>query len=291
LDTSAEKRCQTCKLVKPLSDFNKQRTMPDGHRPQCRACQSAVSKKLYAANPEKIHHRARASIALRAALPQPTEKPCIDCHAVLPLDGFMKNSNYADGHLNRCKACCTSLRPHHPRTPLTREEKLKRKRERNKQRRAENPEKVRAEDNARYHRNPMGKLKSSMKWFLKNRPKVLKRFNQRRILFPEKVRREKRLYAIAHPEVGRRGTARYRAHFNNVLFIEDVDIEVLGERDHWKCHICHKRVQRSDASVDHFFPVSRPGSIHGYQYVALAHKVCNSKMGAGRFPAQLRLLP
>lgn len=48
------------------------------------------------------------------------------------------------------------------------------------------------------------------------------------------------------------------------------------------------KVDVGDATMDHLVPLSKGGD-HSWENVALAHRSCNSKRGAGRLPAQLRL--
>lgn len=66
-------------------------------------------------------------------------------------------------------------------------------------------------------------------------------------------------------------------------------LDWLGQRDNWKCHICGGKVSRKDASQDHLIPVSHGGPTTE-ENIALAHRACNSRRGAGRIPAQLRLM-
>ncbi len=68
-----------------------------------------------------------------------------------------------------------------------------------------------------------------------------------------------------------------------------IDLVVLGVRDGWRCHICKKKVKRKVATADHLVPVSYGGPTT-MENVALAHWSCNSRRGAGRIPAQLRLI-
>jgi len=67
-----------------------------------------------------------------------------------------------------------------------------------------------------------------------------------------------------------------------------VNLDVLGARDNWKCHICGRKVKRKNASADHIIPVSRGGRT-SMENLALAHLSCNARRGAGRIPAQMRL--
>ncbi len=68
-----------------------------------------------------------------------------------------------------------------------------------------------------------------------------------------------------------------------------ISIQVIGDRDGWKCHICRKHVHRKDAARDHLIPISHGGDSHPAN-LAIAHRWCNSKRYDGRMPAQLRLV-
>lgn len=69
----------------------------------------------------------------------------------------------------------------------------------------------------------------------------------------------------------------------------------LGDRDGWRCHICDgivKQVagaakQPHGATIDHLVPVADDGR-HTWDNVALAHRSCNVRRGAGG-AVQLRL--
>ncbi|KKL11515.1 hypothetical protein LCGC14_2545040 [marine sediment metagenome] len=69
---------------------------------------------------------------------------------------------------------------------------------------------------------------------------------------------------------------------------EPVNKEEIMRRDNYICHICKKRVSRAKMSLDHLIPILHGGP-HTSWNVAVAHRSCNSKRGAGRIPAQLRL--
>ena len=79
------KRCSSCKVVKPLSEFHKNRTSRDGVQSYCRECNIAEAKRYHAENLE--HCRAR--IARRARVRRDELQgllyeflachPCTDC--------------------------------------------------------------------------------------------------------------------------------------------------------------------------------------------------------------------
>lgn len=80
-----------------------------------------------------------------------------------------------------------------------------------------------------------------------------------------------------------------RAKTKGAAVLETIALGLVAERDGWRCHICKKKVEVGDASVDHLVPLSKGGD-HSWENVSLAHKRCNSRRGPGRLPAQLRLL-
>ena len=49
------KECRTCHITKPLDGFNKNCRSKDGHRSQCRECNSIGNKKYRTANRERIN--------------------------------------------------------------------------------------------------------------------------------------------------------------------------------------------------------------------------------------------
>lgn len=86
--------------------------------------------------------------------------------------------------------------------------------------------------------------------------------------------------------------ARHRSHCRRVLIKaqahDRIELTALAARDGWRCHLCHRKVRRSEASIDHLEPLSLGGS-HTWQNVALAHRTCNSRR-SNRGPAQLLLI-
>ncbi|MFE7869749.1 HNH endonuclease [Micromonospora humida] len=77
---------------------------------------------------------------------------------------------------------------------------------------------------------------------------------------------------------------------------EDVDRDRVGERDGWRCGICHRKVNRRRAypdplspSLDHVVPISRGGP-HTYANTRITHLRCNLERGNRGGNEQLALL-
>lgn len=61
----------------------------------------------------------------------------------------------------------------------------------------------------------------------------------------------------------------------------------VGNRDGWKCHLCHQKVNRKlsgmapkGPTIDHLVPVSG-GGLDVLSNVRLAHRVCNVRRSTG----------
>lgn len=65
--------------------------------------------------------------------------------------------------------------------------------------------------------------------------------------------------------------------------------DALYDRDGGICHLCQKPVSRQNFHVDHLVPRSKGGP-DTPENLAVAHPFCNQSRGAGRVPAQLRLV-
>lgn len=70
---------------------------------------------------------------------------------------------------------------------------------------------------------------------------------------------------------------------------ERFSLAEIATRDGWRCHICRKAVNQTNWSMGHLVPMSKGGK-HLRVNVALAHRDCNARRGAGRLPAQLLLI-
>lgn len=79
--------------------------------------------------------------------------------------------------------------------------------------------------------------------------------------------------------------------------VEDVDPQVVYERDGWCCGLCHKQVLRNPryprdpdmASLDHVVPIAEGGE-HSYANTRCTHLRCNLARGARGGGEQLALL-
>lgn len=79
------KNCNICKIEKPLSEFNKNKTKKDGYQTMCKGCSQARSRKYYKDNQKKhvveITKRKKKVILENRKLLFDfySTHPCIDC--------------------------------------------------------------------------------------------------------------------------------------------------------------------------------------------------------------------
>lgn len=55
------KACTKCGVVKPLTEFYRDRTKGDGYRGQCKACDRPAAKKYYDTNADELNRKCRES--------------------------------------------------------------------------------------------------------------------------------------------------------------------------------------------------------------------------------------
>lgn len=130
---------------------------------------------------------------------------------------------------------------------------------------------------------------SAYAWNLQNPD----RYAKSRLRYREAHRSEAvaaaRAWARRNPEKALENTNRRRARLANAPAIEMIDRNYIIDRDGCRCHICGKKVRRSQVTLDHLVPLSRGGG-HTALNLRVAHLSCNSRRGAGRLPAQLLLV-
>lgn len=100
-----------------------------------------------------------------------------------------------------------------------------------------------------------------------------------------------RRWAATHPERHKINMANYSSRRRSRLAaagVEQLDLAAIVEREKMMCHICGLVIAPDDLSFDHLVPVSAGGP-HASWNLALAHRRCNSRRGAGRIPGQLRM--
>lgn len=71
---------------------------------------------------------------------------------------------------------------------------------------------------------------------------------------------------------------RWRARVKGAT-IGPIDFDRIAARDRMKCHLCGRRVKRSELHFDHVIPLSRGGE-HSERNIAVAHARCNVRKGA-----------
>lgn len=76
-----EKRCSTCQVMRPLSEFNRRRQAPDGLQARCRACSAEwylANKDQHKRNVAARNERVRQQ-CLRRLMAYLAKHPCVDC--------------------------------------------------------------------------------------------------------------------------------------------------------------------------------------------------------------------
>ena len=145
------------------------------------------------------------------------------------------------------------------------------------------------------------------RWYRDNKVRALEKNRKYRKANPEKIKilkrrdYEKRKQTIrakndawikANPDKNRlirqgiKGRRRARIKANG---FEKFSLKEILIRDGYRCHLCGGSVKPKEVSFDHLIPISKGGS-HTKKNVAVAHLRCNLERGAGKIPAQLRLL-
>lgn len=106
-----EKKCVSCRVVKPLEDFNKNKSSSDGYKVYCRECASEQNRRYREKHREKINRKKRKdyweskkySEARTAKELKEGSRLCNVCQKEKPILEFYKRGN--GGFYSICKEC------------------------------------------------------------------------------------------------------------------------------------------------------------------------------------------
>ncbi len=154
---------------------------------------------------------------------------------------------------------------------------------------ARNGTKVRASVKAYSLANPAKVAVGKAKWAAQNAALTARRHAARYYADVEQTRADNRARYAANPEIYKAHARKRKARLRGASVRETVYLKALYERDGGRCRICEKPCAYDVASVDHIIPIAHGGD-HSYQNTQLAHLFCNMSRGAGRRPAQARLM-
>jgi hypothetical protein len=120
---ATSKQCPRCHTVKPLREFGRNASRPDGHAQYCKVCHRAEFNENY----EKVHdrlgtkltcvlcketkdwtafrHHSKTGFRTECRKCEKTQQRCSRCNEVKPLTDFCRDVRYETGHKGECKAC------------------------------------------------------------------------------------------------------------------------------------------------------------------------------------------
>lgn len=188
----------------------------------------------------------------------------------------------------------------------------RRRKERKRRYYLENRDRIAAYEKAKYLADPTRKREQARKWradhpgprpshWIPEDPAVIAERNKRyQALNRERIRQYmidtrdhrnavRRARRKRNPDKLNEEYQRRRARLVGAANIEEIDRDYIYARDGGKCHICKRKVARDKLNLDHLVPLARGGD-HTHANLRVAHKSCNSRMGAQRLPAQLLLV-
>lgn len=244
-----KKWCPGCQEWKPVEAFSRSSQRKDGLDPYCKACNSARYQRRKAEDPERFREYNRTNYQRH------TEDRRQSAH-----DYYYTCIKINPERAERNRARVREWHRHE--TPEHRKARYQRYREQNRAR-------------ARRYRQDHREYR--------------REYDQRHRDRWNKMRRERYRADPGYRERCARHNAMRKALRRHSPQATPVDRIAIANRDHWRCHLCGKKIRRQDLTLDHLIPVSQGGQ-HVDSNVAAAHRSCNSSRQAGRVPAQLRLL-
>ena len=249
-----KKTCVSCKMDKPLNEFNRNRNSSDGYKSYCRLCASEQNK-IYRENyREKINEKKRKDYwkskkyskeKTAKELEQKT-RLCSICLIEKPIEGFYKRGN--GGFHNYCKEChCEKTKAY---AEGNREIVLKRKRE-------------------YYQKNRVYAIKYFKDYNIKNSKRNVERAKEWRKNNIERARGLSRNYYYRRKE-------RQKSLISNFT-VEDWNYCIDYFRDsngETQCAYCGKLT--ADLTQEHFIPVAKNGHYTKNNILPVC-KNCNSQ--------------
>jgi len=94
------KICPDCREVKPLADFPRNASRPDGHGLYCKICYSLRYRRHREQKAASQGRKIREKRVVKAGY-----KFCPRCRCELPLDAFGRNRSTGDGRTTYCRVC------------------------------------------------------------------------------------------------------------------------------------------------------------------------------------------
>ena|ERR1700722_2347904 len=260
------KRCCTCHGIKPVAEFYKCRSRPDGLADGCAQCYKARYEKWAAANPD----RNKRPIKI-----EPVDaKRCCQCKQTKPAGDFYKSRHRRDGLADACKDC----------RGLAHRKWLEGHRDHNKKRCAEYLQEHRDEINDRKKRHHSA-----------NRDVISARRKAERDADPEHYRRQRiesknrdvarwravhralgKKWRAAHPDKVAALKRKYKARFRGAAGSHTLTewLALVATYD-GKCLACGTS---ENLTQDHIIPISRDGT-HYIENIQPLCVRCNSSKG------------
>lgn len=149
---------------------------------------------------------------------------------------------------------------------------------------ADNGDRINAVRRARRAGEPERVRKLEKLWRERNPEKKLAKDSAYRHKYPDRIKasteaakkKKPELYRLLNVQRSNRRRSRVR-----LAPTEPVSIKAIIERDRSICHLCSKRVQSGNLSIDHLIPVIRGGAFAVWN-LCVAHRACNYRRGTKR---------
>lgn len=266
-----QKRCSTCKEIRPLDEYTK--SVRDGYGSQCRKCASArvmvwaranreracaASRRSKAKHSEEIRIQQKAFRVERAKIagtgPLPHAKNCSQCLQNKPLTSFRKNKVALDGRNTVCCACNAA--------------RVKRWRDTRR-------DKERELERARYRANPEKARGSKRRWNARNSEKIRVQNRKRYEENTEQAIARARQWQRAHPEQVNERVRKRNARISGLPGSHTLeDWKALCAKFQHRCVCCGAS---GKLTRDHIIPVTHPESSEWIENIQPLCRSCNAK--------------